>query len=202
MHKILLIYSIALLFSQDIFAKDFGVVGHVIPVKENNLIEVIRERAETITDDQKDLLQQKVRAHYEKKLRNPTPVDIPETRIYSVHYFDPTVTVYQDIKDHQGKVIIEKGTKHNPLKVHSLNNDILLFDGDDKEQVEWAKNIPGIWVLVKGRPLDLEEAENRPVFFDQGGTLCKKFGIKSIPARVSQQDSVLKVESISKGERS
>ncbi len=182
-------------------AKDFGIVGHVIPIKENNIIDVIRERAEAVTDCEKDALQKKIRSHYEKKLRNPKPVDIAETRVYTIHYFDPTIIVNEDIKDHEGKTIIEKGTKHNPLIMSRLNNDLLLFNGDDAEQVEWAKSHSGVWILVRGKPLELEESEKRPVFFDQQGILCKKFKVKSVPAKISQHDLLLKVESMPKGAR-
>lgn len=178
--------------------KDFGVVGQTIPIKENDIIEVIRDRADSISDDQKDQLQAKMRSHYEKKLRNPNPVAIAETISYSDHNFDPTIIMGYDVKDHEGNVIVKKGTIYNPLMVQKFNKSLLIFNGEDKEQVEWAKSQDGIWILIKGRPLDLEESEKIPVFFDQGGVLCKKFGVKSVPTKIYQHEFVLKVESIPK----
>lgn len=192
---------ISLALTQEAISKDFGVIGNVIPIKENNIIEVIRNRAEAFSQDNKDLIQNKIRQHYQSKLRNPLSVDVLETKFYSVHYYDPTITVNEAIKDHEGNVIIEKGSRYNPLSSDSLTNDLLFFDGSNLDQIEWAKSFSGTWILVKGRPLELEESERRAVFFDQGGILCKKFGIKSVPSRISQESLLLKIESIPKGER-
>jgi conjugal transfer pilus assembly protein TraW len=195
MKRILLLFMSVL---STLNGKDFGAVGQTVPIKENDIIEVIKDRADCISDDQKDKLQAKIRSHYEKKLKNPKPVPIPETVTYYAHSFDPTVTIGYDIKDHEGNVIVRKGTIYNPLMVQKLNKNLLIFNGEDKEQIEWAKSQDGIWVLVKGRPLDLEESEKIPVFFDQGGVLCHKFGVKSVPTKISQHEFLLKVESMPK----
>jgi conjugal transfer pilus assembly protein TraW len=37
----------------------------------------------------------------------------------------------------------------------------------------------------------------RHVFFDQGGWICRKFGVNAVPAKISQQEKLLLVEEIS-----
>ena len=46
-------------------------------------------------------------------------------------------------------------------------------------------------ILVKGAPLELMKSRQRRFYFDQGGTLVKRFGIRAVPASVEQQGRVL-----------
>lgn len=182
-------------------AKDYGVHGVLYPITERNLIEVFKEKIDQLSDSEKQEIHQRIAQKNQNKLLRPNPVCLPITTERAVHLVDPSVTVNEDIKDVKGRVVVSKGTTHNPLSIQPLNQPLLFFDGDDLEQVLWAKSQPGMWILVRGSPLDLEEKESRPIFFDQGGVLCQKFQIKSIPARVSQEDLFLKVEMIPKGDR-
>lgn len=195
-------FFLLIIIALPLTAKNFGVVGDVVPIREKNLIDLIKERAEVFSNNEKNQIQKQIKKRYEKKLKNPQAIDLPETLIYSTHTIDPSITVNADIKDTKGNVIAHKGKRYNPLKDHHLNRDLLFFDGDDVEQIEWAKSNKGSWILIKGHPLDLEESENIPVYFDQGGILCSKFKIRSVPSKISQNGNVLKVESIPKGARS
>ena len=49
---------------------------------------------------------------------------------------------------------------------------------------------------IKRRTIELEQKKSKPVYFDQGSSLIKKFKIKALPAVVSQEGEVLKVEEI------
>jgi len=51
---------------------------------------------------------------------------------------------------------------------------------------KYKKVIPKL-ILVKGAPLALAEELNQAIFFDQGGILTKKRGIKHAPLRVSRK---------------
>jgi conjugal transfer pilus assembly protein TraW len=74
---------------------------------------------------------------------------------------------------------------------------LLFIDGDEKAHVRWTldkiKNDPAAKViLVKGSPLKLQERLDRPIYFDQYGTLATKLGIKQVPA-IAFQDKEKKV---------
>lgn len=120
-----------------------------------------------------------------------------ETRVFT---YDPTYVVKDDIKDHLGRVIHPKGKRINPLETISLSQSLLFFDGDDPEQVAFAKaklnSGPIRLILVKGAPLALSEDWNVPVYFDQGGFLTKKLGIRHVPAFVSQEGRYMRVEEL------
>ena len=86
----------------------------------------------------------------------------------------------------------------NPLDTVSWGAPLLFLDGDDLDQIAWAKrqDSQAKWVLVKGKPLDLQKQRKRAIYFDQGGLLVRKFGIKQVPCRITQQAKSLKIEEI------
>ena len=114
--------------------------------------------------------------------------------------FDPTITVEADISDDKGRLIIAAGTRVNPLDSVSLRQKLIFIDGDDAAQLAWAikvhKAADAKLILVKGAPLDLMRARQRRFYFDQGGTLVKRFGIRAVPAIVEQQGRILLVREV------
>lgn len=191
---------IALLLFNSAFAKDFGTRGNTFPISEQDLIEFLKNRVENLSDSQKTALQKQLQDHYSKRLTHPPSVNgIVDAEIYKTHYFDPTITVNQDIKDHEGNIIAKKGTTYNPLLATSLSQNLLFIDGSNESHVEWASNEPGAWILVKGCPLELEKKLEIPIYFDQGGVLCNRLNISHVPARVSQSGKYLKIEEIPVG---
>lgn len=196
MKKVFLIF----LFTCSLHAKDFGKFGESFPIQERSILDVIHERLSALGDDEIHTLGKKLQTVYEGKLLEPKPVPgIQKADRYEVHHFDPTITVHRDITDHENKVVVLKGTRFNPLSVQKLNRNLIFFDASDEEQVAWAKRESGAWILVKGKPLELEEKEKRAAFFDQRGVLTKRFGIKKVPTLVSQDGKCLKIESFPLG---
>lgn len=185
-----------------VFAKDLGIHGHTFPVAEEDFLEFIQSKLLAFTPSELSALQLKIRNHYANMAQEPTPVDgLKEATHRRVFLYDPTITVSQHIEDHEGNVIIEKGTTVNPLMISSLNAELLFFDGTNQSHIEWAKEQhPGAkWILVKGRPMDLELEQGRHVYFDQFGVLVRKLEIICIPAKVMQEGIKLKIEEIPVG---
>lgn len=191
--------SLATLLHASLYGVDFGVVGKIRPIAEENFIEVLEARAKQMSLEKKIEIQNSLKRKYEGKLKKPKALNLPETFTYSVRYFDPTIEATEEIVDSEGNIIVKKGEKHSPLETNPLSRDILFFDGDDQEQISWAKKREGVWIIVGGSPLDLEDVEGKAVFFDQNGVICKKFNIQSVPSRISQSGKLLKVEAIPKG---
>ena len=88
--------------------------------------------------------------------------------------------------------------RRNPLDSVALRVPLLFLDGDDPAQIAWAlRQDPNAkLILVKGAPLELMKARQRRFYFDQGGNLTEKFGIRAVPARVRQNGRVLEVSEI------
>lgn len=180
-------------------ARDFGTHGLTFPIEEEDIIDYIQNKIQSLDDQTICTIQEKVGREYENQFQSPIPVkNIGQVTQYEVYYFDPTVITKEDIRDQNGKVIVPKGTSYNPLDHVSLTQDLLFFDGDNEEHIKWAISLGNQtkWILINGKPLELEERENRPIFFDQFGLLSKKLSIHAVPARISQSGKRLKIELI------
>jgi conjugal transfer pilus assembly protein TraW len=194
-----------------VIAKDCGTHGVIYPIEEEDPIKLIQQKLKVLKENgemerHNRILQKKTIAAVKK----PRPVEgitrATESRIF---YYDPSYIVKEDMTDHQGRVFIKKGTKINPLETISLSQNLLFFDGDDREQVSWAQNFLSAkksegkhqkeavkFILIKGAPLSLSEEFKIPVYFDQRGLLTKKLGIQHVPAFVRQEDLRLRIEEI------
>jgi conjugal transfer pilus assembly protein TraW len=175
-------------------AEDLGCFGSTFPIQEQDLLIVLKERLAKAWQDQEQ--KQAIQEAFIAAIQNPKGQNLPKAKALRSFHFDPSMTAHETITDHQGKIIVSKGTRINPLDQCSLSQELLFFDGDDPLQVAWAKTGKGAWILTKGKPFDLEKTEEKPVFFDQGGFLTKKLGIRSLPAKVSQEGKKLKVEEV------
>lgn len=194
-----IIVNQALLLCAVLFGRDFGTRGHTFPIEEQDLLSYLTNRVKALSEQERQDIDTKVKDHYVQGFQNPKPVEnLAETTFYSVHYFDPTVRAHQTITDRDGNCIVEKGMPFNPLSRYSLKKNLLFFDSTKASHLAWARtqSASSTWILVRGRPLELEEAENRPVYFDQHGLLSEKFKLTHIPARISQEGLKLKIEAL------
>ncbi|KJV72931.1 conjugal transfer protein TraC [Orientia tsutsugamushi] len=62
-----------------------------------------------------------------------------------------------------------KGDRSRQLEMINWGEPLILIDGDDEDQVAWAKSRPGKIVLVNGNPIELSNLLGLHVFFDQLG---------------------------------
>ena len=118
-------------------------------------------------------IQEKIR----RNIAHPKAVQgITKTEKEREFKFDPTITVTQDLADHNGKIFARAGEQFNPLD-HVKMTPMLFIVGNNNKHVSWAlKKIEdrkifrhdfAKIVLVKGSPLDLQEKLDRPIYFDQ-----------------------------------
>lgn len=183
-------------------AKDYGQQGTVFPIVEPDLLEQIRAKLQRL-----EASGETARLNADLKKRTIARVNRPEPvaglRVASnprQWTFDPTITVEADISDDKGRLIIAAGTRVNPLDTVGLRQKLIFIDGDDAQQLAWAiksyKQADAKLILVNGAPLDLMRARQRRFYFDQGGTLVKRFGIRAVPAIVEQQGRILLVREV------
>ena len=87
----------------------------------------------------------------------------------------------------------------NPLERMTLVRDLLFVDGRREAEIAWAlareeeSGRPAKIVLLAGRPLDLMRRHRRPFFFDQGGRLAARFGLRFTPSVVAQDGALLRI---------
>ena len=181
-------------------AKDLGVRGATWPVAEPDLLAQIEERlVEMERSGELARLEQDARADARNNLEEPDPVNgIAPAREERSRLFDPAITVARDIRTADGVVIAAAGTRINPLERTTLARDLLFVDGRRAAEIAWAleHDSPAKIVLLAGRPLDLMRRHRRSFFFDQGGRLAARFGLRFTPSLVEQDGAQLRITEI------
>ena len=202
MSKLILPASLlaVLLCPAEVLARDYGQRGTVFPVIERDLLEQIHSRLTQMErSGETARLNEDLKRRTIARVNRPDPVTgivrASEARRW---HFDPTITLAADIRGAKGELIHAVGTRVNPLDSVGLRADLLFLDGDDPDQLAWAlkQAANAKLILVKGAPLELMKARQRRFYFDQGGKLTERFGIRSVPARVRQQGRVLEISEI------
>ncbi len=183
------------------FTLDLGQFGHTFPIIEQSLSEVILAKLQKLEASgdlakHQKIIQDKVLNH----VKNPKSVaGIRNALAKKQFHYNPEITLNNDLKDHKGTIIYPAGTTVNPLDTRPMTKPLLFIDGSDHRQIAWAQgqlqnNPLAKVILVKGSPFDpqLQGAMGeRPIFFDQGGKITQKLGIKEVPAIVTQDGSQL-----------
>lgn len=198
--KSLIIFCSLILLQSSCYAKDLGVQGQVFKITEESLLDVIKGKLQALSTSGKlKILQQDIARRAQSKIERPTPVrDVKKTTEPRQFTYDPSLVLTSDIMDHRGRVFARKGQKFNPLEYVSWGVPLILFDGNDSQQITWAREQgEAKWVLVSGPIGELMGAEKRDIYFDQGGLIVKRFGISQVPCRISQKGKVLFVEEVS-----
>lgn len=173
-------------------AKNLGTRGALYPVAEEDMLTTIRTRLNAMEASgelgrEQEAFKQRVTEH---TLR-PEPVDgLTLAQENTTHYIDPSLTVSEDLKDHQGRVFARKGQVINPLDNVPFNDTLYFIDADNPAQVAWMKKQDPITltyrvILVNGNIREATKTLDTRIYFDQGGSLSRKFALKAIPARVT-----------------
>jgi len=185
-------------------AANLGTIGPTYPVAEKNLLDVIMAqlRAKEASGELKRH-EQEARDRAAYAVNNPRQVDgLRRAQAARTFYFDPSFTLQSNVVDSTGAVLFPAGTRKNPLEVVSLSKHLLFFDARDTGQVARARELIEHYqgkvkpILVGGSYLDLMKRWNKPVFYDQDGTLVRKFGIAAVPAIVSQEGQRLRIDEV------
>lgn len=191
----LLLASLAI--SSPVAARDYGQQGAVWPIAEPDLLTQIHARLTQLEKTGETAkLNEELKRRTIARVNRPEPVAGLATASAARSWrFDPTITVERDIADNKGRVIVAAGTRVNPLDTVPLRAPLVFLDGDEPGQIAWALRRFGPsrakFILVKGAPLELMKTRQRRFYFDQGGTLVKRFGIRAVPASVEQHGRVL-----------
>ncbi len=173
-------------------ARTLSDLGPTFEIQERSFLEMVQSRmAAAKASGKLDEIEAEVKARVQNKAIHPPAVQgLSSEQIDRRYYFDPTITVEEDIQDHRGVVIHHKGKRLNPLHYVSWGSPMVFIDGEDEAQVKWAlsehKSHGGKIVLVKGSPIELYRQTGVRFYFDQAGKITSQFDIKHVPARVSQ----------------
>lgn len=192
---------LVLFLSGPVLARNLGTFGETFPIQEENLLSFIQAKLSRLQQSgELEQHQIAVVRRVTKSIQTPTPVEgLITTKQARTFYYDPSIQVPYDLKDHKEVVFQKAGTRFNPLELYSLKRPLLLINGEDLGQVDFAKSQkdnPKI-ILVKGAPIALMKEQSKPIYFDQGGALVRKLGIKQVPAKVVQEGKQLVISELS-----
>lgn len=185
-------------------AVDLGTIGPTYEIAEPHLLAFIEQRLrEKERSGELQRLAEAARARGIDTVRQPPPVEgLRTTERPRTFYVDPSFTLDRNITDPQGRLMFAAGTRKNPLEVVSLSRHLLFFDARDPRQVKHARELSGRYagrikpILTGGSYLDLMKAWRVPVYYDQSGTLTRRFGIRQVPALVSQDGLRLRIDEL------
>ncbi|MBE8130614.1 type-F conjugative transfer system protein TraW [Photobacterium damselae] len=192
------------------YAKNLGTIAQTFPIAEIDMLDWIMARlrhfeATGELEKMQDEFTERVK---QSAIRPPPVAGLTTTSTPTTYSIDPTLTLAEDIKDANGKVLFHKGLKINPFDSSTWPNakglpplylsKILVFlDGDDMRQLRFAKalqqqeqakahSLKFKWILVKGEPAKVQHFLKEKVYFDQLGNITKRFDIKHIPTTAKQ----------------
>lgn len=186
----------------EVQAKDLGTHGPLFEVTEPSILDTIKVRLrEMEASGELDIMKQEMQDTTRAYVNRPRPVTgLGKTEEYASWDVDLSITLKQDLADHNGQVFARAGTVVNPMAYSRFNKRIVLIDGDDPEQVAFALSegdeLDTLMVLVNGDPLGLMRTHGRRFYFDQNSVLVDRFGIHNVPAVVSRADPFMHVEEV------
>ncbi|MBK9162278.1 MAG: type-F conjugative transfer system protein TraW [Nitrosomonadales bacterium] len=185
-------------------ADDLGVVGPTYDIAEPDLLEVIQS---SLYQMEKNGELSKKQGEYRDRVigavEKPKPVpSLKATVVKRTFYHVPTMIMDHDIRGVDGAILFARGLKVNPLDHVSLRDELIFFDGRDRRQVSFVKQtmrkLKGAAkpIMVAGEPLNLMRNWKHRVFYDQGGALVRRLGIRQVPAVVTQDGKRLRVDEV------
>jgi type-F conjugative transfer system protein TraW len=179
------------------------VIGTVYPVIEPDMVVWMKDQmSRQLTPERIEELKKERQEATRKYAERPTGRQLPRTQVPATRWFDPSMTVPYDLRDHEGRLIHAAGTTINPLDWRPLTRQLLFIDGDDGAQVAWAEAMGAKdstrvkIILVSGAPLELGRKWQQQVYFDQKGLLVAKLDIQQVPALVSQDGRRLRIDEV------
>lgn len=193
-----------LLFSKMAVAKDYGIQGTTYEITEKDFLQDIKERLLKAQKEGKlQKFQSDVKNRMVASIKRPKAIDgIAKATLPRDWLFDPSVFRTDDLRDQNGQVFYRAGTKVNPLDYVSLTKILIFIDGDDPAQISWALKLnkerksKAKIILINGSIIELMREKKVRLYFDQGGKLTSKFGIKAVPATVEQEGKMLRVKEV------
>lgn len=200
-----LLVLMLLLVTGNVYATvyDLGVVGQTYEIAEPDMLEGFYSKLRQAEANGKMAeVEAEMKQRFIDHANRPKGITLPRAEEHRVYYYDPSTVLTQDIVDHEGNVLWPSGTKVNPLDYIAMSQQWLFFNADDPEQAAWAQDYLQRYpnrvrpILIQGAVLELSKAWDTRLYFDQHGTYVEKFGIKRVPAILSQEGKKLRIDEV------
>ena len=186
-------------------ATDHGKMGRTFPIIEEDLLTTIETRLRTLeASGQFEKLQSQMQQQATMSVRHPKPVvGLSAASERREWLFDPSIELEADIRDDKNNLIAARGSRVNPLDHVALGQDLVFVDGTVPAQIDWAVREHSAQtakiIFVAGSPFDMMKPHQRRFWFDQGGRLTARFGIRHTPAVVTSAGKALRITEVPLG---
>ncbi len=185
-------------FAIPAYALDLDTIGNVYDIKEQDVIEAIKERAskhdwEKFYDDAKKQIL--------ADIGKGTEV-LPKAQKDNTFYVDITTTVNDSIytRDEKGKpkMLYPSGYKFNALDYTTLHQSYVIFDATRPEELNWykenyAKDLSVMPIITQGNVIDLSGQIKREVYL-LDDEVRKALKVKATPTHVYQEKNKLRAD--------
>ncbi len=179
-------------------AHDLGAFGKTYPITEPDFLAEIQDIAkQKMANGEWKRLEVEARERGKRYFERPPAVTGLRTATKGrVRRFDPSITLSEDIRDADGRLLFATGTSVNPADIAPFPGALLYLSGDDKRQVALAEKLVKQKgdalkvILVDGSPAELMRKWERPVYFDQAGAGVRRFGLDTVPAFITQKNPI------------
>ena len=174
------------------------------PVQEPDLLQAIEARLrEKERTGELARLQREGIARAGASLREPKPVPgLQRTVAPRVVHVDPSLNVARDFLAPDGTTLVRAG-RGQPARLRrssraGSSSSTLATWPRSRHAARLIDQYQGRVkpILVGGSFVDLMRRWERPVYYDQGGVLVRRLGIRQVPALVSQDGRRLRVEEL------
>lgn len=119
--------------AEDATEIDLGTVGPVSDIIEPDLALLIKERIAEID------IERRARESVASYWQRAPFIDVPKAKERRVRRLYPTVVTENELRDHEGRLLVPVGARINPLAALLFTSRLLIFDGTDPDEREWAK---------------------------------------------------------------
>ena len=177
--------------------------GETYQFTEKDMIEEIKEQIinnktqiENKLEEYKKITKEKANNYKPTDLKKLSPAIKSNT-----FYPDMTYTNPNDIYDNKGDIIYPKGLKFNPLDYQTIHYQIIVINGNSKEELDWliknnyTDNIKYMILLSDGNYKEVGEKIKQPVFYAMP-KITEKFNLEHTPSIITQIGNKMEVKEI------
>ena len=187
--SVLLILLAHFIVATKVYAADLGIWGESSAITEEDFETHIVKQLKALGEDKLKAHQEQIKDKIVANIKRPKAVkNITKATANLSRFYDPSLTLNENIYNEKMQLLYQAGTKINPLEKKAFAEIWIFIDGDDQAQVEFAKGYQTEKtkkiILVNGAPGTQQDGSF--FFYDQAGSISRKLGITKVPSVVSQ----------------
>lgn len=189
------IKGVGLLYALDKFdtsLEDYGKMGVTYPIKEQHFMEFVKDKQPEIEAKLRKKAEKLKKEILILKKYDGRFKTVEEERVF---YIDTTYTLEDDILDHKGNVLFQKGTTYNPADYVKLGRYVVI-DGNDSNQVKFAVEGNFKKIIVSAGDIGKLMNKYKKPFYFLDDNIAERFQIQAVPTVFEGEGKYVKVTEV------